>query len=139
MMTLVNAIRANTISAIKTVAFNTLQVQYIFDPKIYTKPDGKPISIIGNAANKMDKFSLVHLCIALVSLFPCVIQKEVTNVLPLGKDIPIDLLAGTSWENSTNTFACTLVPNIFFSCFGQFLSTGCNTSDAPNWPFNSWA
>ena len=53
MTTLVNAIRANTISAIGTVAFDTLQVQYIYDPKIYTKLDGMPISIIGNASNKM--------------------------------------------------------------------------------------
>ena len=44
--TLVNAIHANTILAIGTIAFNMMQVQYIFDPKLYTTPDGTPISII---------------------------------------------------------------------------------------------
>ena len=97
MTTLVNVIHANTILAIGTVAFDLLQVRYFFDPKIYTKPDGTPISIIGNAFNKMGEFSLVHLHIALIALFPCVIQKEPTNILSVGKDIPPDLQAGTSW------------------------------------------
>ena len=130
MTTLVNTIRANTISAIGTAAFDTLRVQYIFDPKIYTKLDGMPISIIGNASNKMGEFSLVHLCIASIALFPCVFQKEAAKILPLGKDIPPDLLVGTSWENSTNMFACALVPNIFFTYFSQSPPTGCITSNS---------
>ena len=102
--TLVNDIRANTILAISTIAFDMMQLQYIFDPKIYTKPDGMPISIIGNASNKMGKFSLVHLHMIKIALFPCVIQKEATNVLPLGKDIPPELLIDTSWANSNECY-----------------------------------
>ena len=45
-VSLENAICANTILAIGTIAFNMMQVQYIFDPKLYTTPDGTPISII---------------------------------------------------------------------------------------------
>ena len=135
MMTLVNAIHANTILAIRTVAFDMLQIQYIFDPKIYTKLDGTPISIIGNASNKMGEFSLVHLRIALIALFPCVIQKELINIPPLGKYIPLDLLVGTSWENSNETFACAPVPNIFFTYFGQSLTTCRITSDTTKMAF----
>ena len=127
--TLENAIRANTVSAIGTIALETMQVQYIFDPKIYTKPDGTPLSIIGNASNKMGEFSLVHLLMSKIMLFPSVIQKEATNVLLLGKDIPQDLLVGTTWANLDEKFACVSVPNIFFIYFGQQLPTGKITSD----------
>ena len=98
--TLENAIHANTISAIGTIALKTMQVQYIFDPKIYTKPDGTPTSIIGNAS-KMGAFSLSHLLMSKIKLFPCVIQKEATNKLPFGKDIPPELLQGTTWEDQS--------------------------------------
>ena len=98
--TLENAIRANTVSAIGTIALKTMQVQYIFDLKIYTKPDGTPISVVGSASNKMGKFSLAHLLMSEITLFPWVVQKEATSVLPLGKDIPPELLIGTTWEDS---------------------------------------
>ena len=106
-----------------------------FDLEIYTKPDGTLIAIIGNSSNKMGKFSLMHLHLSLILLFPCVTQKEETNILPLGKDILNDLLAGTSWDDSNNTFACALVPNVFFTYFGQTLPTGCTTLDATKLAF----
>ena len=77
----------------------------------------------------MGKFFLVHLSIALIALFPCIIQNEATNILPLGKDIPWDLLVGTSWGNSNNMFACASVLNIFFTYFGQSFPTCPITSD----------
>ena len=135
--TLENAIRANTVSAIGTIAIETMQVQYIFNPKIYTKPDGTPISIIGNGSNKMGEFSLVHLLMSKIALFPSVVQKEVTSILPLGKDIPPELLTDTSWAGSIEKFACVSVPNIFFIYFGQPLPTGKITSDATKLAFQN--
>ena len=135
--TLENAIRANTVSAVGTIALETMQVQYIFDPKIYTKPDGTPISIIGNGSNKMGEFSLVHLLLSKITLFPCVVQKEATSILPLGRDIPADLLTGTTWEDSRDKFACVSVPNIFFIYFGQPLPTGKITSDVTKLAFQN--
>ena len=72
----------------------------------------------------MGEFSLVHLHMTKIALFVCVIQKEATNILPLGKDNPPELLIGMSWANSNETFACVLAPNIFFIYFGQPLPTG---------------
>ena len=74
--TIINAIKANTVAAIGTVATGSLQVQYIFAPKIFTKPDGIPVSILGNASNVMGEFALTSLSLASITLFPCIIQKK---------------------------------------------------------------
>ena len=71
----------------------------------------------------------MHLLMPNITLFPSVIQKEATNALLLGKDIPQELLVGTTQANSSETFACDSVPNIFFIYFGQHLPTGKITSD----------
>ena len=83
--TLENAIRANTVSAIGTIALETMQVQYIFDPKIYTKPGGTPISIIGNGSNKMGEFSLVHLLMSKIMLSPVSSKRKQQTFYFLGK------------------------------------------------------
>ena len=91
---------------------------------------------LANASNKMGKFSLVHLHMTKIALFPCVIQKEVTNILSLGKDIPPELLIATTWEKSEEKFACVSVPNIFFIYFSQPLPKGKITSDTTKMAFH---
>ncbi len=102
--TIINSIRANTLSAIGIVAFGSLETQFIFNPQVHTKPNGTPIAILGNASNKMGEFTLVHLSLASICLFPCVIQKEVNYILPHGVDISNDLLVGSTWHGSADTF-----------------------------------
>ena len=59
--TILNAIRANTVAAIGTVATGSLQLQYLYAPKISTEPDGTPFAILGNASNVMGEFALTSL------------------------------------------------------------------------------
>ena len=90
--TIINSIRSNTVAAIGIVAFGSLETQFIFNPQVCTKPNGTPIAILGNASNNLGEFTLVSLSLALISLFPCVIQKEDNYILPHGIDIPSNLL-----------------------------------------------
>ena len=128
--TIINSIKANTVAAIGIVATGSLQVQYIFAPKVFTKPDGTPVSILGNASNVMGEFALTSLPLASITLFPCVIQKEDGCALSQGKDLTDVLLQGTSWHNDGETYACVAVPNVFFVYFGQSIPTGRISSDA---------
>ena len=121
---IINSIRANTVAAIGIVAFGSLGTQFIFNPQVYTKPNGTPIAILGNASNKLGEFTLVSLSLASISLFPCVIQKEDNYILPHGRDIPNDLLANLTWHGSADTFVCVAVPNVVLFYFGQDIPQG---------------
>ena len=123
-MTIINFLWANTAAAIGIVAFGSLETQYIFNPQVHTKPNGTPIAILGNASNKMGEFTLVSLYLASISLFPCVIQKEDNYILPHGADIPNDLLVGSTWHGSADTYVCMLVPNVVLFYFGQEITQG---------------
>ena len=127
--TIINAIKANTVAAIGTVAAGSLQVQYIFAPKIFTKPDGTPVSIIGNASNVLGEFALTSLSLSSITLFPCISQKEDGCALSQGKDLPKDLLKDTSWHEGEEIFVCVALPNIFFIYYGQAIPMGCISSD----------
>lgn len=128
--TIVNSIKANTVAAIGIVATGSLQVQYIFAPKVFTKPDGTPVSILGNASNVIGEFALTSLPLASTTLFPCIIQKEDGCALSQGKDLTNELLQGTSWCDDEETYACVAVPNVFFIYFGQNIPMGRISSDA---------
>ena len=111
-MTIINSIQANTVAAIGIVALGSLETQFIFNPQVYTKPNGTPIAILVNASNKLGEFTVVSLYLASISLFPCVTQKEENYILPHGMDIPNNLLAGLTWQGSAETFVCVAVPNV---------------------------
>ena len=125
MATLVNVVCANTILAVGTVAVNTLQVQYIFDPKIYTKTRWAS--------------SLWFTCTLLRSHYSLVLSKKKQSTSYLLGKTSQTIFIGIFWEDSTDTFACALVPNVFFTYFGQSLPTSCITFDATKWLLNSWA
>ena len=128
--TIINSLRSNTVAAIGIVAFGSLETQFIFNPQVHTKPNGTPIAILGNASNKMGEFTLVSLSLASIFLFPCVIQKEDNYILPHGVDIPSDLLVGSTWHGSADTFVCMAVPNVVLFYFGQEIPQGCISMDS---------
>jgi hypothetical protein len=123
-MMIINSLWDNTVVAIGIVAFGSLETQFIFNPQVYTKPNGTSIAILGNASNKMGEFTLVSLSLALISLFPCVIQKEDNYVLPRGMDILSNLIADSTWQGSADTFVCVAVPNVVLFYFGQDIPQG---------------
>ncbi len=57
---LIGGIKANTISAIKTINLGSLCTQYLYAPQIHFSLAGKPIALIGNLSNKMGEYSLLH-------------------------------------------------------------------------------
>jgi hypothetical protein len=85
----------------------------------------------------MGEFSLVYLSLASICLFPCVIQKEVDYILPHGVDIPNDLLSGSAWHGSTDTFVCVAVPNVVLFYFGQEIPQGRITLDSTKAAFGN--
>jgi hypothetical protein len=89
--------------AIGIIAFGSLETHFIFNPQVYTKPNGTPISILGNTSNNMGEFTLVSLSLTSISLFPCVIQKEDNYILPHGIDIPSNLLVNSTWQGPADT------------------------------------
>jgi hypothetical protein len=128
--TIINAIRANTVAAIGTVATGLLQLQYIYAPKISTEPDGTPVAILGNASNEMGEFALTSLPLASIKFFPCIIQKEDGCALSQGLVLPTELLTDTTWTEADEEYVCVALPNIFFIYFGQDPPMGRISSDA---------
>jgi hypothetical protein len=58
---LIGGIKANTISAIRTINLGSLCNQYLYAPQIHFSLAGKPIALIGNLSNKMSEFSLIKI------------------------------------------------------------------------------
>jgi len=122
--TIVNSIKAGTVAAVGIVS-GSLETMFIYNPQVHTKLDGTPTSILGNASNVIGEFTLVSLSLDSVFLFPYIIRKEEHHALPPGRDIPKELLIGTTWyEDDEDTFVWTAVPNIFLIYFGQDVPQG---------------
>ena len=85
--TMVNSIKAGTVAAIGIVAFGSLETQFIYSPQVYTKVDGTPIAILGNASNVIGEFTLVYFSLDSIILFPYIIRKEDDHALSHGRDI----------------------------------------------------
>jgi hypothetical protein len=67
---LIGGIKANTISAIRTINPRSLCTQYLYAPQIYFNLAGKPIAFIGSLSNKMGEFSLIKIDVTSICLFP---------------------------------------------------------------------
>ena len=67
---LIGGIKANTISAIRTINPGSLCTQYLYAPQIHFNLAGKPIAFIGNTSNKMGEFSLIKIDVTSNRLFP---------------------------------------------------------------------
>jgi hypothetical protein len=66
---LIGGIKANTISAIRTINPASLCTQYLYAPQIHFSLANKPIAFIGNSSNKMSEFSLIKIDITSIHLF----------------------------------------------------------------------
>ncbi len=58
---LIGGIKANTISAIRTIDSGSLCTQFLYAPQIHFNLASNPIAFIRNLSNKMGKFSLINI------------------------------------------------------------------------------
>ena len=72
----IGGIKAKTIAAIGTVTPGSSIVQYLYSPRIHHDLGGEPKLIVGNASNRLGKFSCVYTPIESLKLFACITEKE---------------------------------------------------------------
>ena len=136
--TIVNSIKAGTVAAIGIVNYGSYETLFMYNPQVHTKLDGTPTTILGNASNVIGEFTLVSLSLDSVFLFPYVIRKDEHHALSPGRDIPKELLTGTTWyEEDDDTFVWTAVPNIFLIYFGQDIPLGRISLDSTKTAFTN--
>ncbi len=58
---LLSGIGSGTIAAIGTIAPSSASLTYIYAPQIHTNLGGRFKGFIGNASNKLGKFSCIHI------------------------------------------------------------------------------
>ncbi len=86
---LIGGIKANTISAIRTINPGSLCTQYRYAPQIHFNLAGEPLAFIGNLPNKMGEFSLIKIDVTSIRLFPHIKDKATMDVsLNHGDDLP---------------------------------------------------
>jgi hypothetical protein len=122
---LIGGIKANTISAIRTINPGSLCTQYLYALQIHFNLAGKPIAFIGNSSNKMGEFSLIKIDVTSICLFPYIKDKATMDVsLNHGDDLPKESLSKTGWNDFEEPIIGTLIPNFFITYFGQDLPHG---------------
>jgi hypothetical protein len=115
-------IKANTISAIRTINPGSLCTQFLYAPHIRFNLDGKPIALIGNSSNKMGEFSLIKINVTFIRLFPYIEDKvTMDDSLNHGDDLLTALLSETGLKDFEEPIVGTLIPNFFITYFGQVL------------------
>ncbi len=126
---MIGGIKANTISAIRTINPGSLCTQYLYAPQIHFNLAGEPIAFIGNLSNKMGGFSLIKIDIMFIRLFPYIKDKATMDVgLNHGDDLPKETLSKTDWNDFEGPIVGTLIPNFFITYLGHNLPHG-NISD----------
>jgi hypothetical protein len=97
---LIGGIKANTISAIRTINPGSLCTQYLYAPQIHFNLAGEPIAFIGNLSNKMTEFSLIKIDVTSIRLFPYIKDKVTMDVsLNHGDDFPKESLSKNDWND----------------------------------------
>jgi hypothetical protein len=130
---LFSGIGAGTIAARGTIAPNTTSLTYICAPQIHTNLRVRFKGFIGNALNKLGKFSCVHIDSSAFGLFSDIASKSNTNdgipaqtgVIPLDSET----LASTRWAPSSDKVTGALYPKFFILYFGQAIPQGNISSD----------
>jgi hypothetical protein len=126
---LIGGIKANTISAIGTINPRSLCSQYLYAPQTHFNLASEPIAFIGNLSNNMCEFNLIKIDVTSICLFPYIKDKAtMDDSLNHGDDMPKELLSKTDWNDFEGPIVGTLIPNFFFTYFGQVLPHG-NISD----------
>jgi hypothetical protein len=122
---LIGGIKANTISAIRTISPGSLCTQFLYAPQIHFNLAGEPIAFIGNSSNKMGKFSLIKINVTSICLFSYIKDKAtMDDSLNHGDDLPTALLSKTDCKDFEEPIVGTLIPNFFITYFGQVLPHG---------------
>ena len=115
----VGGIKANTITAIGTLAAGTSIVQYIFAPKIHHDLGVAPKSIFGNASNILGEFSCVTVPIGSLKLFACIAKdKKLEGLLPYLLALENKALSNTDWFDTSEKYMAGLLPSFFLLYFG---------------------
>ncbi len=126
---LIGGIKANTISAIRTINPGSLCTQFLYASQIYFNLADNPIAFIGNLSNKMGKFSLIKFNVTSIHLFSYIKNKATMDAnLNRGDNMPADWLIETDWKDFKELFVRTLIPSFFITYFGPVLPHG-NISD----------
>ncbi len=96
---LIGGIKANAISAIRTINPGSLFCQYLYAPQIHFNLASKPIAFIRNLSNKMGEFSLIKINVTSICLFPYIMDKAtMDDSLNHGDDLPKESLSKTNLE-----------------------------------------
>jgi hypothetical protein len=72
---LIGGIKANTVSAIRTINLGSLCTQYLYALQIHFNLASNPIAFIGNSSSKKGKFSLIKIYVRSIRLFPYIKDK----------------------------------------------------------------
>jgi hypothetical protein len=122
---LIGGIKANTISAIRTINPGSLCTQFLYAPQIHFYLASEPIAFIGNPSNKMGNFSLIKIDITSIRLFPYIKNKATMDAsFNHGDDLPAEVLSKTNWKDFEEPIVGTLIPSFFITYFGQVLPHG---------------
>jgi hypothetical protein len=122
---LIGGIKANTISAIRTINPGSLCTQFLYAPQIQFNLASKPIAFIRNSSNKMGKFSLIKINITPICLFPYIKDKATMDAcLSHGDDLPAEVVSKTNLKDFKEPIIGKLIPNFFITYVGQVLPHG---------------
>jgi hypothetical protein len=126
-------ITTGTIAAIGTLSHESNNFIYLFTPQIYHDLGGKPLGIIGNASNKMSKFSCVYIKLTDLKYFPYI--KSMTSMDARLKHTKVTLLDPEhlkftkNFKGFTDPLRGTLLHVFFLIYFGQDIPQGSIGSD----------
>ena len=99
-------INATNVAAIGMISPVNLLVQCLCGPKIHTDLAGKPLTIVGNAINKLGKFSFAMIPLSSVKMFFSVVEKGGdADLFEHGDDIPNEFCKDTKWQDSPSAHA----------------------------------
>jgi hypothetical protein len=127
---ILRGITAGTIAAIGTLSHESNNFIYLFAPQIHRDLGGKPLGIIGNASNKMSKFSCVYIKLTNLKYFPYIESTTTMDThLKHTKVTPLDPEHLKFTKDFKGFTRGTLLPVFFLIYFGQDTPQGSIASD----------
>jgi hypothetical protein len=140
---ILGGITAGIIAAIGTLSHESNNFIYLFAPQIHCDLGGKPLGIVGNAFNKMGKFSCVYIKLTNLKYFPYIestttmdARLKHTEVTPLDSE---HLKFTEDFKGFTDPLRGTLLRVFFLIYFGQDIPQGSIASDKEKSALASWA
>ncbi len=113
---LIGGISAGTIAVIGTIASGGT-FQYFYAPQVYHDLGGEPVGFVGNASNKIGKFSCVYISLRDFKFFPFVEATSAMNeLLKHNETTPFSeehFSYTRDWKDLTEPVRGTFLPNFF--------------------------